>query len=193
MLSEYGGTGFPTLMFLDAEGHKLFRPEGRDVGSFEKARDRSQEFLELVAKAEQGDAKAKVAAFRQQLELGWFGAAEARERLAGLGKISRKDRQAIERLLVATEVRELAKEAGRDLAKRREAGKRLAEMWRNGQVPEDKRLLVSYWGLIADHAEAIGDKKLMKKVLKEADKTVKSDYRGRQLVKELEQRYKNMR
>ncbi|MBC8328862.1 MAG: hypothetical protein ISR76_10020 [Planctomycetes bacterium] len=191
LLGEYGGTGFPTLMFLDPDGRKIMR-SGRSQAEFEKGRDEAQEFLELVAKADAGDVKAQIPVFLKQLEFGWFTVEEARAKLAGFEKVSKKDLKAIEVLLVETEVRGLAKQAGRDLDKRREAGARCAEMWGDKQVPEDMDCMIQFWALIADHAEAKGDKKLMKKVVKEADKTVKKDTSGRALVKILEQRLKDM-
>ncbi len=178
-------------MILDADGRKILRP-GRSQGEFEKGRDQALEFLATLKEAETGDEKAKIKAFKMKLELEWLSLEEARAELATFKKVSSKDRKAIDLLLVETEVRDLAKEAGKDLAKRRQAGARCAELWAEKQQPEDVYRLIEFWGLLADHCEAQRDKKLMKKVVKAADKTVKKNPRGRQLVKDLEQRYKNM-
>lgn len=178
-------------MFLDAEGRKIML-SGRSQGEFEKGRDEATAFLELLAQAAEGDEKARLEAFMMKLDLGWLGLDEARAEMETFDKLSKKQRAAIETKLVETEVRELAKGAGRDLAKRRAAGARCAELYDEGFEPENVERLIEFWSLLADHAEATDDSKLMKKVVKAADKSVKKHPRGRELVRALEQRLKNM-
>ena len=192
LLRKYGGTAFPTVMYLDAEGRRIMRHSGpRTVGGFEDSFEEVRDFLKLVEKAEGGDAKAATEAFIRQLELEWFEIEEARTRRAALEKVSSKQEKRIAQLLIDTEVRTVARGAGRDAAARQAAGKHFREMLEEKQVPENPSQLYSFWTMIADHAEAQKDRKLFKKAVAYYDKTLGDDHRYRRTLKMLEERLKN--
>lgn len=191
-MGDYGGTGYPTVMFLDAAGKKLMVHEGpRTVAGFEASLAKLLELQEQIRLAEAGDDKAKVEAFVLQLELGWLDFEEARAKLAELPKLSKKQAKEIEQLMTDAEVRALVKGAGKDAVKRAEAGQRCVAMWEEKMLPADLGLLIDFWSLAADHAEAQKDKKLFKKIIDAAKDTVRKDPRGQQLVQSLERRAKS--
>ena len=184
-----GGTGFPTLMFLDAEGRKLMKYSGpRTSSGFADSLTKIEDFLALGKKAEAGDEKAATEYFIAQLELEWLSLEDARKKVETLTKVSSKQKKQIAQLLVDTEVRELAKKAGDDLDGRIEAGKHFAEMFKEKRVPGSQAQLTAYWTIMADYAESARDKKLFKKIVKEFEDTVKSGSYSRKTLKSLEQR-----
>lgn len=192
LLSRKGGTGFPTLMFLDAEGRILQTHSGpRTVKGFEDSLESVQAFLDLVARAEGGDAGAATDVLIRQLELEWFDFEEARTRAEALEKVGSKQRKILDQLLVETEVRSLAAEAGDDPAKRQAAGEHFLAMWKDERVPTNEAQLYPFWFLMADHAEAIGDRKLFKKIFEEAEDALKRNARYARVLKKLEGRLEN--
>ncbi len=191
LLSEKGGTGFPTLMFLDAKGRKLMKHGGpRTADGFDESLVQVQEFQTLEKKAEAGDAKAATELLIRKLRLEWFDFAEAKTQIEALAKVSSKQEKMITQLLVDTEVRSLTSAAGKDDAKRLEAGARFLEMWEGKALPASDAQLFSFWTILADYAEDKRDKKLFKKVVGEFEDALKNSRYGRAL-KGLESRLKD--
>ena len=166
LLGEKGGTGFPTLMFLDDQGRKLLKHTGaRTVEGFSASLESADEFLSQIRKFESGDQSLAAPVFIRQLENGWFGYDEAVKRYKELRKLKSKDKKQIEALLVDTEVRTIVTDAGRDERKRLEAGAHFVEMWKDKRTPSTAQVAYPFWALIADHAEAKGDKRLFKRAI----------------------------
>jgi hypothetical protein len=192
LLREKGGTGFPTLMFLDPGGRKLMRYRGpRTVKGFEESLGDVEEFTALLKRAEQGDKKVAGKLFIRQLELEWFSFEEATRRYKKLTKVSGKEKKQIESLLVDTEVRTITKDAGRDEDKCLSAGKHFLGMWKDKQIPGSDAQLYSFWLFIANYAEEEGDKKLFKKTVAEFKKSVGTNRQYRKALKVLEERLEN--
>jgi hypothetical protein len=175
-------------MFLDADGNKLMKHSGaRSPKAFADTFAKVEDYLELVKKAEAGDAAAATDLFLMRLGLDWYELDEARKLADGLTKVSSSQKKEIAQLLIDVEVRGLAK----DSTKRVEAGKRFAEMFGDKEIPAGQSELYSFWTILADHAEAERDKKLFKKVVTEFEKTIPSSGQSRKVLKELEQRLEN--
>ena len=188
-----GGTGFPTLMFLDAEGRKLMKYSGpRSVDGFASSFEEIKSFQELQKKADAGDEKAAVEVFIAQLKLGWLELAAAREKLGKLPKVSSKQQKEIDQLLVDLEVREVAQAAGDDRDELIKAGARFHAMWKDKRVPAAESELYSFWMVMAEYAEAERDKKLFKKIVSEFEDSVNmASSRNRKTLKSLESRLEN--
>ncbi|MHC5210431.1 MAG: hypothetical protein ACYTG2_06930 [Planctomycetota bacterium] len=188
LLREMGGTGFPTLMFLDADGRRILKHAGpRTVKGFEKSLEEVQDFLDLAKKAEAGDDKAATAVLLRQLELGWWGLDEARERRDALKTVSSKQKKEFEQLLIDTEVRSLAAAVEEDEA-HIAAGKHFAAMWAEKRIPRADAERSSFWWAIAAYAEHEGDKKTFKRVIGEYDDLVDDNSRYRNQLLNLEER-----
>jgi len=180
-------------MFLDAEGRPLLRFSGpRTPGAFEDALAEVQAFQALEKKAEAGDAKAAAEVLIRQLQLEWFALEEARRRVAALEKVSSKQKKELEQLLVDIEVRGLAKAAGANPDKRREAGEHFFGMWQDERVPATEAELASFWLLMADFAEGTRDKKLFKKIVRELDDALPNTAQKHRTVEDLERRLESL-
>ena len=192
-MTEKGGLGFPTLMFLDAEGRTLRVHRGpRTPAGFEKTLEEVGDFQELLEKAESGNAKAATTAFIRQLGLRWFDHAEATKRAAELTKVSGKEKKQIAQLLIDLEVRERAEAAGYDAEKRLAAGEHFLAMWKDDRVPEGDQLAYVFFSAMAEVAEKREDKRLFKKILAGMEDAIPGDSRYRRAVKALEERLRAM-
>lgn len=193
LLTRFGGRGFPTLAFLDAEGRKLMEYSGpRTTKGFEQALEEVQEFLDLEARAAAGEAKAATELLIRQLALQWFDFEEAKAKVEALTEVSSKQRKLLDQLLIDTEVRGLADSHGDSRSKRVEAGKRFLELFEAKQLPAGYNELYAFWTFLADYAEDQGDKRLFKKVIKAYDDTLPNGASKNKAVKELERRLENM-
>lgn len=147
-----------------------------------------QEFVELQRKAADGDAKAATDLLIRQLELGWHDIDEARKRAEALTKVSSSQRKQLDQLLVDTEVRCLAEDAGEDRAKRLAAGARFEELWKDKHMPSTNDGRYAFWMLLAEHAEKQKDKKLMSRVIQAFDETLPNTAGKRSAIRNLEER-----
>lgn len=194
LLTEKGGTGFPTLMFLDAEGRPLSdRSIPRSVKGFEQALERVQEFQALSEKAEAGDTTAAAQVLTRQLEWGWFPIDEAKRRVEALGKLPAKQKKELDQLLVDLEVKDVLSGVGRDSASRIAAGERFAAMWKDDHVPGGAQEQWSYWLMMADYAESTRDARLFKRIVRAFDDGLPASDQKREALKSLESRQKSIR
>jgi hypothetical protein len=188
LLTEMGGTGFPTLMFLDAEGRRIKKHSGaRTVKAFEESLDEVQEFLDLATEAESGNDKAATELLIRQLELGWFDLEEARTRRDALKVVSSKQKKRFEQLLIDTEVRTMADAAEGDEAWQ-DVGKHFLQMWEEKRLPQADAQRFSFWWTLADLAEYERDKKTFKRVLREFEDLVDDNPAYRSRLDNLEDR-----
>ena len=83
---EYGGTGFPTLLFLDADGNKLAKVAGadRNVEGFRKTEGQIARLLKLRDAAASGKNGTDVDLLLLELEMGLTSFTSAQEARAGL-------------------------------------------------------------------------------------------------------------
>ena len=160
LLSEKGGTGFPYLAFLDAEGNVLAKHLGaRDAAGFSATGKSATAFVDLKKKAEKGDKAAQADLLVQQLELGHLSADDARQKMKEVA-LSAEQKAKVEALFADVEVREVLKGVTQDKATRVAAGKKFLEMKKAGKpAPAGDRELQGYWIFIMDAAEEGKDAK----------------------------------
>lgn len=158
LLSQKGGTGFPYLAFLDAEGNVLAKHMGmREVAGFSATAKTAAAFVDLKKKAENGDKAAKSELLVQQLELGHLSADDARAKMKDVA-LSAEQKAKVEALLANAEVQDVLKTVTQDKATRVAAGKKFLELKKAGKpAPAGEREFQSYWIFIMDAAEADKD------------------------------------
>jgi len=163
LLQEKGGRGFPYLAFLDAEGNVIAKQGDRSVEGFEKTLATITDFRALEKKAKAGDRAAGIDAVIAGMELGAYDADQAKEKLAKLGPIP-KDKQAkIDGMLVNFEVDAMMAKV-RTQQQAEEAGRKFAEMEKEGRVPTGRTAWNFYAVMLAAH-EAAGDAEAYEKAL----------------------------
>lgn len=157
LLREKGGSGFPYLVWLDADGNVLAKQVGRSVEEFEKTHRTLTDFLRSEAKASAGDKAAGIDALIAGLQLGRYDAEQARAKLGKLGPVPADKQKTIDGLLVNLEVDGVI--AGvRTKAEAAEAGKSFLAMEKAGRIPSG-RSAMGFYSVILETHEAAKDAK----------------------------------
>lgn len=163
MLSKMGGTGFPTLMVLDADGNKLangdawtnWPPPAADfVTLVNKGKEVRKRLADLAAAVGKGEKARDAELLALQIELRHIGLEAARKRMAGLEVVDAETKTSLEAGLVSLEVDEILAseklESAEDAAR---IGKRLAQM---PTAPSGDKAEM-FWSLIMQYAESVND------------------------------------
>ena len=176
LLNQKGGSGFPYLAILNANGDVMAKVDGinRHVEGFAASLESAKEFEALLKKAETGDLATKFKALMKQIDFRHFSAEEAGKRAAaleGLGTDQERElTSTITRMKVAETVATITRDAKTGIA----AGKKFADMWSKGQVITDtsQREWIYFYYFIINYAESRKDAALFEKaleVVKEGD------------------------
>jgi len=172
LLSKVGGRGFPHLVAMDATGKLFGSPNDRTVESFRKLMTVVSEYGNFKAKAEKGDAVAKVEFFIRALKVGDFKKLdEAKKHLATLKKVSKEQKTEIDGLLYGLEVRDIVeplnqnKDDGKKAELTKSVGKKLVEMDKAGHLPAMDEDFGVFYSVILSYAEQEKDIPLFEKGL----------------------------
>lgn len=152
LLQEKGGRGFPYLVWMDADGNVLAKQGDRSVEGFQKTHKTLTDFLALEAKAAKGDKAAGVDALLAGLELGRYDADQAKEKIAGLGKIPADKQKLIDGMLVNLEVDAVMADV-RSQEQAIEAGTKFLVMEKAGRVPTGRTAWAFYSVILEVHAD----------------------------------------
>jgi hypothetical protein len=147
LLVRKGRTGFPSFVFMDADGEMLALGGARTVEGFEKSLAEAQEMAALAAKAKAGDADADRTVFLKRLS--WHGVPfeAAKARVAALKLDEAEAKQAASALLtLELNDARLTPDKKAGLAK-------LMKIHAEGRVPTDPRASAGYWRMVAMGAE----------------------------------------
>ncbi len=184
LLSEKGGSGFPYLAYLDAEGNVIGKPAGRSVEAFQETLDGPvAEFLALQAKAADGDADAQRELFVRKVELGHFAGdpAAARARLEGMDGIDEATRERLGQALTEQEFQQILGSVS-DASQAAAAGAKVAEMFRAGRIATGSTSLY-YWFFLGSYAEDQKDAELLGAVVE----NLRGNQRAARLLPRFEQ------
>jgi len=198
LFKQRGGTGFPYLAILDADGELLFGRASRNVAGFELAMERARktqaQLADLARRSEQGDASARYALFLKRVELLRYSAAEARAAFAGL-KLSEEDRKVAEARLVELDIREVMSTLTKDPQSRIAAGRTFAKMWAAGTTPADPRTTEwrYFYHFVMVHAEAEKDADLFERALEVYKGQFGSNPRSRRTIESFESKLARLR
>ena len=162
LLREKGGTGFPTLVFMDETGEVLTRQGDRTVAGFQKTLDSLNALQSARKKAASGDPKAKKEVFLAELDLGKLKAEDAKAQAKGL-EFTADERKKIDTTIFGLEVKEILDTVrGRPEevpALRAAAVEKLLPLKeRAGSLTGP--IGMRYWAMLGAHAKEQGDEKL---------------------------------
>jgi len=160
LLKEKGGRGFPTLLFLDADGNVLAQQGERTVAGFERTAALLQGLEATRKKADAGDASAKVDLLLAEMKLGGVKTRDqASSRLVGLQPDAGQKKE-LDSFFTEWEVEEL-------MAERPpvdEVAQKFAAMWREGRVPEGRNARY-FWNTLLTWADKKGDAEILETAL----------------------------
>lgn len=172
LLGEKGGTGFPTLMFLDEEGGVLGLPAGRSAEAFDAKLGSLNEVLQKIA-----DMKAKIAKgekglekelFFLELDLGRFDLKALQAKAKSLKGLTDAQQERLAADILDLQMKEvfnfMRQEDG--LAK---AGKILVEIHATGVFPTGRNE-GPFWGYSMEYAESVKNVELFEAALNEIER-----------------------
>ena len=145
---------------MDASGKVMGSPNDRSVEGFRKLMTTVKEYVDYKAKADKGDAAAKVEFFIRALELGDFKKLdEAKKHLAGLKGVTKEQQAKIDGQFIGLEVKDIIEPLmqNRDQKKvaelQKTAGKKLLEMDQAGRIPVADDDFGTFYSVILAYAE----------------------------------------
>ena len=185
LLSQMGGTGFPTLMFLDPDGRKILKYQGpRKVQGFEEELSKIDDYMVLVKKVKDGNTALAGRLLIRQIEMDMLSYEEVEERMRSLEKIYAKElgkdagsttrariqaeRKRLGEIIVDLEVRSMVLKAGKNDKKHLEAGRHFLDMWKKeDRLPTGEAAQYEFWRHVAHYADVEGDKALFQEVVEQ--------------------------
>lgn len=190
LLSVYGGRGFPTLKFLDAEGKAVAEPGGRSVEAFQTTADALNSLADLkkrIAKGEKGlDAKLLLA----EMNLGSVTFADAKKRLAGMKKVKPETKAKIKAALVNLEFDDLLNSMTRE--NQDEIGEKVAKMAKDGRIPTGDTADM-FWSVVSGWADENGDVVLLEKGYNHLFKKYGEEERAKEYFEKLKERIEELK
>ena len=196
LLSKKGGTGFPFLVFMDAEGNVIAKHGGgRAVEGFAKTAETANKFVELKKKADGGDKEAIVDLTLLQLEMGSVSAEDARAAIEKSGVELAADRKArFEKLLLTAEINGIVEGIDGDKDESVIAGgEKLYKMAQEGRTPDDKDVAANFWSIIVMYADKKEDVAAFEMGLSELKKRFGDNPRAAKWFEEKEARLKELK
>jgi hypothetical protein len=170
LLYDLGGREHPTMLFLDAEGGILGWHDTADctVPALEATAAKVRRSLELAAKAEAGDAAARIDLAIVRCDLGVSELFELESALEEGGlALTPEQEHAVEVLradaAVADTIEVLRKH--RDAETRAQAAEEFLAFYRKGTHPAKAGNAHAYWSILADHAVAAQDAAVLRDAL----------------------------
>ncbi len=152
LFREKGGSMYPYMAFLDAEGHVLAVQTERSVDGFRKTLDGDvAAFRALCEQAAAGDADARRALFAKRVELRHFDDFDAAHaELAALAGLDDATRAKLDQQLVDQEFN-LILGTARSAEDAPAAGARCLPMWQKHRIPSE-RFAPYFWFFLASDA-----------------------------------------
>jgi hypothetical protein len=152
---EKGGSGFPFLVFMDAEGNVVAKQGERTVAGFQVRLAACKAYLELAAKHKAGDESVAADLLIARIELDQVDFAAAKQEAETLGRVDAAKQKKIDGLLLDLEVFSIVRSA-RAPAAAKESGAKFLEMMKAGRVPTGP-IARNFYAWILPVAEAAGD------------------------------------
>jgi len=163
LLTEKGGTGFPTLMVLDSTGEMLAKHAGaRNVEALVKTVESKEvakamaEAAKLRKKAADGDIGAQAILLARRMLTGGMSITEAKEAAAKLEKASGKAKKELDQAFVYLEYKEVLDQTKGMSDQAIVAGGKFLTMAKAKRVPDTKRA-ASFWKFILAYTASKGD------------------------------------
>lgn len=192
MLREKGGTGFPTLQFMDADGNTLTTQGDRSVKGFEATLVKVQHLLDLRQRVAGGDKAAAADLFLAELAMGAIGWEEANEKAKGFKDLSAAQKKELGQLLLDAEIKHLIADAGRDAEKIQKVGQRFVEMLAAGSIPSPAER-GSFWSFLTSWASNNGDPATFEKALNGLKEVYADEPRAQSYLERLSKQLEEMK
>ncbi len=162
LLTVYGGRGFPTMKFLDAEGKALADNNARDVSGIQavaKALANLSAIKQRIARGEKGlDAQLLLA----EMTVGSVSLADAKKRLAGLKKLKPEMKAKLDGAMINLEVDEALNQLMSGKGDMDQLTDMMVKMAKEGRIPTGESAGF-FWSLVTQWADKNGEVDLLEK------------------------------
>ena len=167
LLEAKGGNAFPFLAFLDSEGNVIaVHNEDRTAAEFAKTGEKAKAYVAAKAKADQGDASAKIDFITLQLSMGQLKLEEARKKLKEAGVPTKEQQAKFDGEVLNAMVMEMAKGV-EDEAGLKAVGKKFYEMHKAGKPgPTSGPAIQAFYILSLGAADDLKDVETFEALLK---------------------------
>ncbi|MHC4859516.1 MAG: hypothetical protein ACYTDY_05430 [Planctomycetota bacterium] len=193
LLHALGGSVFPTLLFLDAEGGVLGEHRWpRTVESFRESHSAVRRLLAIEAKEKPSRAERveKLVLLGRLRRLDFDGAKAMLDRL---GELSGEQAKRVGEVLANLEAEEIMSPRPATPEQAREVGGELRKMTKAGRIPTDPLLLRRFWGYQLVSAEADRDAEAFAAALEGLRKVLGDDERSKRRLESLERTLEKLR
>jgi hypothetical protein len=160
LLDEIGGSGFPHIAALDAEGAVIAKLSGgRTVAGFKATIAHGKVYVDTKKKADAGDKIAKIDLVILDVEMETLSMDDGKAKFKDLGELSKAQQDRWTALEVADEVMGILKGTQPTEEAKIESGKKFNEMRGKGSVPSAAReqAFGGFWSLILTYGEDAKD------------------------------------
>jgi hypothetical protein len=186
LLREKGGTGFPTLAILAADGELLVRHEGaRTVAGVTATAEKAKKVAELRTRAA-ADPKAALDLLDVEAEAGMVPPAEMIRRAKEIGAGAPELKPRVDEILFAGEVEELSQQSRKTPETMKAACEKVLGWASEKRVPARSRAFDAFWGIVAEQGRATKDMKLMQRAVDALRESGASDKERTQTIANLE-------
>jgi hypothetical protein len=170
LLYDLGGREHPTILFLDAQGEVLGRHDTADcsVPALEATGAKVRRSVELAAKAEAGDAAARIDLAILKCDLGLIELYELEGAIEEAGTaLTPEQERAVDVLRADTAVAEMVEvlKKHRDEAALAQAAEEFLPFYKRGAHPSKGANRHAYWSVLAEHASRAKDAAVLKDAL----------------------------
>ncbi|MEM7198828.1 MAG: hypothetical protein AAF628_01080 [Planctomycetota bacterium] len=186
LLRDKGGSGFPTLLFMDAAGDVLLKQRGRDVEAFTTSLERLERWRELERLRASGDPGIAYELLMAEIDLGRVDFPAAAAQRQTFGELDPEQERALDAQLTNLESEHLIKKKGPH------AGPDLLQMWEAGRIPTGAAGRGFYDALL-DHAADQKDAKQFVRFLSEMKRAYGKERRLRPYFKERQEQVRDLR
>lgn len=195
LLSRKGGTGFPYLVAMDAEGRVTAGLEGgRTVDAFGAMVARGKEYAAKKARKDL-PAEEALALLTHDLKYGNLDLAGAKAAAAALKGLTPEQKRSVDHAILDKEIRDATGAIKTGSPEERQAvGKVMAGFLKEGREPDpDGGGFQPYWILLLDHAEAAKDAALFEKALGKLREKLGSNPGAKGFFEKQEQRLEKLK
>ncbi len=167
LLRDYGGTGFPYLIYLDGDGNKIGKPTGRDMDAFKAGASAANDLLSLRKKVAKGVPGLECRLLLLELQMGAANFEDAKGRREALKKPRKGAKEwkvqvgEIDALLLDLEIDTLIRTTRRDKEAWPDTEILLYEMANEGKFPS--KFNRSFWSAVLNVSKKRKDSAMFQK------------------------------
>jgi hypothetical protein len=170
---------------LDEEGKVIATHQGeRTVDGFRETAKSAAEFQEIKSRAEAGDAAAKVDYTIRRAALGQYKLEELKAAVAGLGKLSPEQEEALNGVLANLMVEEVKNTA---------EAERYLEMEKKGLIPTDDDAAIQFYDTLLRYAAFKKDVAIFERALPELEERLPSHPRAQSYLEFRRKQLQNLK